>query len=490
MIFFSLAVLFYLFMQDSKLIQLLRWFSKEKQESLRQFLSWKMLGASDNVTLLYDFVLGFAPRFEDPKMTKENAFAYCFPKANYRELRIKQLMSELVKKMEQFIAVSGTFQDNSTQQFANNLSLLDFYMRRSMTKEANYQLKVLEKLQDGAAIRDGRFYHDQFLLEIKKTQQLAGMTQRKGDLNLQAVINNLDLYYIVNQLEIACFAYAHQEAVQVEYTFPMLESVISYVQGSDYAEVPVIQLYMEALTLLKGEGDKESLEKFSNLLDENIDSFSPNDARSLFTYVLNFCTKKAQVGEEDYYQYAFELYKRCLKNGVILVQGKLIQSDFTSIVKYGLQLKEFDFVRHFIESYKEQIHGDAGKDVCNDSYASLLFQEKAYDDAIEFLNSIQQYHDVFYDMNARRLLIKIYYEQEEFDLCTSKLNAFKRFLYYNKTISKQYQRSNLNFVLLMHKVLNLAPSQDKKRMKLAQKAKENDQLSERKWVLEKLEELV
>ncbi len=477
-------------MQDSKLIQLLRCFSQEKRVALRQFLSWDLANASEQVRLLLDFVMRFTPNFKDTQLNKEKAFAHCFPKANYRELRIKQLMSELVKKIEQFIVISTALhQTDDSQQFTNQLSIFDFYKRYGMTREANYQLKVLEKLQAEAAIKDGRYYQHQFLLEIRKTQQLTQKAQRKGDWNLQAVINNLDLYYIVNQLELACFAYAYQEIVQVEYAFPLLKSVINYVEISDYAKVPVIQLYLEALTLLKGEGDKESITNFGNLLDENINSFNPLDARSLFTYILNFCIKKARTGEIDYYQDAFDLYQRGLENGIVLVQGKLIQTDFTYIVTIGLRLGAFDFIRWFIQQYKGKIHGTNAKDVYNDSYAQLLFQEKAYHEAIDFLNSIQQYHDVYYDMSARRLLIKIYYEQQEFDLCTSKLNAFKRFLYYNKTISKEYQRSNLNFVLLLQKVLNLAPGQEKKRLKIAKKAKEQDRLSERKWILEKLEAL-
>jgi len=90
------------------------------------------------------------------------------------------------------------------------------------------------------------------------------------------------------------------------------------------------------------------------------------------------------------------------------------------------------------------------------------------------------------NLDARRILLKCYFELKEYDALDSLFNSFSRYIYRQKEIG--YHRENyLNFIRFVKKMIH-GRMEDKKNIEqLKEEIKMTNGLVEREWLLEKLD---
>lgn len=93
--------------------------------------------------------------------------------------------------------------------------------------------------------------------------------------------------------------------------------------------------------------------------------------------------------------------------------------------------------------------------------------------------------DTFTNLDAKVMLIKAYFELEDFRALESQLENFRKFLRRKEMLS--YHRKNyLNFQKYVQQMIRLKAFDATKRQALRQDIEQEEMLSDRDWLLERL----
>ena len=122
--------------------------------------------------------------------------------------------------------------------------------------------------------------------------------------------------------------------------------------------------------------------------------------------------------------------------------------------------------------------------------ALVYFYQKKYNDVIEQLQSVE-YEDIGYNLNAKSVLISVYYEIDSDDALLSLMDSFKTYLHRHKDIAENKRMHYLNLMKYVRKLLKLNKG-NKTDIANIRKEMEEDRkigIASEKWILEKLAEL-
>lgn len=118
--------------------------------------------------------------------------------------------------------------------------------------------------------------------------------------------------------------------------------------------------------------------------------------------------------------------------------------------------------------------------------AKFVFYDQDYHACIEILN-LYKTHDLFQELELRRLQVMCFYELRERVLVDNYLNTFKVFIHRNDTVNKIYKESNNNFIRILNR---LNRTIDLKKLDGIQTDfLVMNQIAEKQWLKEKVKEL-
>ena len=259
--------------------------------------------------------------------------------------------------------------------------------------------------------------------------------QRKADDSLRQKLHALDVYYLTLKLKESCEALNQQFVLNVQpnlYLMPAIEQLMENPEAP-FREFPELRLYFCIYQSLK-HPNEDTYAEMEQSLGEVAPLLIPSEARAAYKYAQNFCIRRINRGEQDWQHRLLRLYQKLLSSEIMLEQGVLAHSDFKNIVTLALRLGEFEWTKSFMDTYGRAIDKAHRSNALG--YAEALFWAETGQrrKAIRKLNEVR-FSDVFYDLSARHLLARTYWEAGEEEALRYHLNAFQLFVSRSKEIS-------------------------------------------------------
>jgi tetratricopeptide (TPR) repeat protein len=234
-------------------------------------------------------------------------------------------------------------------------------------------------------------------------------------------------------------------------------------------------------TITKSEKHFQALKK---LIQQHWKTIPPNEIRAIYLYAINYCIKRLNSGERHFIREGFELFRSGLENETLLEEGILSSFTYKNITRLGMALSENKWVEQFLADYKKYLHPRERENTWRYNLAFFYFQQEKYKDAMQLLLRVE-FKDVLNNLDARRMLLKSYFELGEYNALDSLLDSFSRYIHRQKEMG--YHRDNyLNLIRFVKKIIH-SREEDKKIWKhLKEEIGATNRLAEREWLLEKL----
>jgi tetratricopeptide (TPR) repeat protein len=226
----------------------------------------------------------------------------------------------------------------------------------------------------------------------------------------------------------------------------------------------------------------------------DFDLLSIAEKSSRFHYIIDYCLWQLKWGNANFLRETFSHFVEGLEK-------KLYQSDskdadiglifFRNFVIIGLAAKKYDYVEKFINDYGNEIKGEMKDDTLALSYAMLYYEKKEYDKSLDCLNKVSSSFGLF-KLSTKHILIKIYYETEQYDSFFSLLDTYKHYLKNEKIISsliRAYHTNFLNYLTILIRIKSSGLTDDLLQIKNEIKHNENMDYRHKLWLIEKAEEL-
>lgn len=466
-------------MKASKINELIRALAPAEIPLFREMLEQLPPETGRSLSQLFHIYLPLA-RESGVDPDRKQAFRKCFPGKRFNDQQFRYLLSDLVARLERFIARRGFEKDTSLYQEVLSRELAS----RKAVKAYNRHRLGFEEMKTASGIRDASWYQHCYESEfIHLAKATAGMKRdEKG--NIGEVVEYLDRFYLARKLQLCCEIFNVRNVLAVEYRVFLLDEILSHLKNKSYEDTPVIRVYYRILMTLLESENEEHFHQLQQLLAVHEEQFTLKELREMYQYVLNYCIKKINLGNIAWQKMLFEIYKITLGNKVLLSEGHLSHWDYKNIVTISLRQKEFSWAKDFIERFRRELLPAERENAYCYNLANLYYNTGEYSRSLKLLQQVE-FSDVYYQLDSKSILLKTYFELDETESFFYHASAFRIFLRRNKLISDYQRTIYLNLIRYSSQLVR-AGGIKRKVAAIRKKVEENRNIADLNWLLSKL----
>ena len=404
-----------------------------------------------------------------------------FPGDKYDDQTVRHVLSAFQKVMEKFLALEQYLKS----PFQQKLYLLRQLREKGQSKAYEYSLRQTQNILETHPYRARDYHQWHYQLEEEYSHYLDEKKSRTFSSNLQSEINSLDQYYLLNKLKYACNILNNRNIVDFDYEMPLLDEIYAYLENNTVENSPAILVYAEIYSAFRNPAQEDHFTSAMAALEAHGNKFPPEEARDMYAFAQNYCIMKINQGKKEYLSHIFSLYKTVLSREIILERGLLSPWDFKNIVVTGLRREAYDWVEDFIETYKDKIPSEFQENAYTYNRARLHFYRREYSQTLRLLQQVE-YEDVFYNLDSKVMLLKIYYELRELASLDSLIDSFRIFLRRNKLISEHHRTNYLNLVKYVRKMSRIRPGDFRKLKNIKENLSKVEQIADLDWLNEQI----
>jgi hypothetical protein len=476
-------------MHNSQLVEILQCFTPDEIEEFKLFTASPFYNRGIFVKEtqgLLEFIT--ASSFNPDALSRDSAYRFLFQDSKWVEGKLDKIISELHKLCRKFIET--TTYHKPQNQFRHLLDQAQFFADCKLETRYLNTIQKLEGLLSSSQKQELSFFQNRFWLDYEHSGYSSIFNRKKGDLHLLKTIESLELLSYAYKIELTTRFLLQQKETKLPIPEDVLNS-LKLIKVSDElkSRYPVLAISEKIAELLMQElPDPDDFGALQNMLKAYESIISFDTLKMFHSHLRNFCTFLVMGGHSQYLPTLFQFQQEHYERGYVFYHGRMAPHFFINTVNIAFRVGQMDWAKNFIEDNQFRIDNDQeDHNIYRLALAQYYFNTQNYENGLEILPS----HLAESDMNlqAKRLEIKMYYEQGSSDLLSYKIEAFKMHLYRasQTVLSEQVKERNNNFALTVFH-LNQAAKGDKKRaeqiMKRIQKAKG---IAEREWLIEKVE---
>ncbi len=463
-------------LEKSRLFRLLTTLSTREQTQFDRFLCSPYFNQREDVIRLWHW---WRSKENDAPYSKETIWQQIYPDKDWHTGQFRLVMSYLTKLVEKFLAAESLLEDD----FRLKMVLAQRWREQRQPELQRDSLRDAQKLLNKQAHRNADFFLNEYEWQLEWYRQAYARQPDKA-VDIQSLGDSFERAIAAKKLQQDCLLQAHDQIYQLNYQPGKLNTFFQELTTDELPDDPIIRLYWHCSRMLREPNNEVHFEYFKDLLVAQGDQLPPEEARDLHLLAINHGIRRVNEGARRYFQDVMDLYRAGLEQTYLLRNGLLSRFTYHNIVAVALQIDDSAWAKEFIEDWTSSLERRFRERMYNYSRAKIAYVEQAYEEALSFLQQ-SNYHDPLLNLGARALLLKIYYELDEWDALQSHLDAFQNYL--RRRAGLGYHRANYrNLIRYTRKLLRLQPRDQLTRERLQMQIEAEDLLTEKDWLLKQL----
>jgi hypothetical protein len=480
-------------MYNSQLLKICKNLSKSEFKELGRFVQSPCFNQKPEVETLYDYIaehLGNTAVMPAVTFPKEKVFDILFQNQKYNDGLMRSTMHNLLKIIKLYLIQKELEQEETYAQ----ILLARALRKRGFDDYFEKEIEVAFEKNKAQPYRNADFYLNEYKINLEKVEHIR-MTRRKGEIPYNDLSDALLEFFKTELLRLGSATLSYKAVSKRTYELPLLNETIQLLEeGTRISKINAVELsentagvtskiYFNTYQALKTDNPLY-FNDLKILLNTHLLSFPESERREVILYAINFCIKKINNHENQYLNEYIELTQTGLENRALMENGVLSKFTFKNAVTAGLKLSKFEWVKNFIENYKQYLHPKERQSVYNYNKAVYYFRTGDYTSAMPLL-SHSNFADIHADLAARCMLLQIYYETNSIDALSSLLDSFSTFVNRQKDIN-YHKDAYLNLIKFVKKILRGDIKSEPLRKQLIIEIEGTTYLAEKEWLIEKL----
>lgn len=481
-------------MHQNKLILSLLSFDRKEMTRFKEFCHSPYFNKHERVRKLVQYLSDIYPRFDARGCDRYLLFDKIFDEKGFDQGKLSVVFTYAQRCLEQFLTL---------EQFQNEEIKQKIFLLRKLMYKRDYTaferlLPKLGKKHKNTSLRNADFYFHSYLLAKHADDYYNLIDRRRVDDSLEEKQKNLNLFFLLEKLKDACEAKVRQNIMKVQYQDPWTELVLQEVKNNlvAYETYPAVLLYFQIYQMLiNQEATKPYFRAFQSL-ENHLALFPKQELGHIYIYFMNYCISRINKGDSTFLKEVFKLYKAQLAQGLLYEDGFLSEWDYKNIVTTAIRLRELKWVFAFIEEYKHRLPADARENAYRFNLAAYHYANGTYGEVLNLLTRVE-YSDLRYNLSAKALLLRTYYDLDEYEALVALTESFRQYLLRNKLMSDNRRlgfhnlfKTTRRMASLRQKAGYLSREKIRKELdKIQQEINGTDLLYNRDWLIEKWAEL-
>lgn len=473
--------------KSNKLISLLSTLDRSDAKAAQLFLASPYFNKSEDLQRLFAEL--FRRLSKDQSLQKEKIWEQLWPRKKYNDVRFRKFCSDLLKLLEEFL-VQEELKKRSPDREQLYLRAIN---RKSPKKLIESLVRNWDKYTEDLA--DEMPEASEKYLNLHKLEKelfdIAGYDRRTFDRsNLEEVIRNLDVFYLSEKLKSYnssnSTAYSRDHKYEILFVPQIIDFINTHEKYLDYLPVAIhyYNYRMEAEPSVD-----EHYQQFRTSLFEHSKYLPIQELQELFQVALNYSSRKINRGNKDYLKEYLDVYRTALEKEAVFEDGYLDPLQFKNTILIALRYGDFAWTQDYIANYQNRIAQEFRVNAVNYNSATLYFYQKDYERALDYLRDVE-YENITYNLNAKAMLLAIYYETDEFDALDSLFDAILAYLSRHKEIPDQPKKAFRSLVSLTRKLTRVIPGDKNSINKMLKEIEQTPRpIASLNWLNEKVAEL-
>lgn len=464
-------------MQNIKIIELLNKIPISDVERLNELMNSNRDPKNDMLVLYNEIISNLS---QPQKNNKKDLWNVLFKKQPLDDNHFRKLCFELLQSVEKMLGHVQLEKNDDTHKlmtlaYFSTLPNEDFYEDKwSKTKS---------KSQESSLLNSQKIFFE-YSMELIQYDFLTTNPSKSKTNNISNTSETLDHYYVLQKLKLLCHAINESKFTNYNVQFTFQDSVIRMAESISMRKNLLIDLYLNAYYLLN---DVQADETFISLKKKMETPYFIDDSelRILFQYVINYCIIELNKGKNNFESELFDIYKMYVQK----INDKIFSPfRYKNIINISLKQKQFDFATFFIDEYGKKLPKPHQQTTIAFNKAKLQYELKNYDAVISILQNVKN-DDLTFNLSAKVLLVKTFYEKKEFQFLESFLESFRIFVLRNKEMNTASKKIHQDFIKIIHHLMKMEFAGNKEIESFKAKINATDNLPDKAWILEKLEML-
>lgn len=414
------------------------------------------------------------------QLDRQAMFTAVFPGEVFDNLRLNYVCSFLVRRLETFFFLQELEQEKAWRA----LFLCRALRRRGVNAHFLRKSAQLAQTLDEQPRRNADHHLARYLLEDARYQHRV-LHERETPTDLSAVSEPLRHFFMLENLRWAGTALALQARYGAQNPLPFADEVLALAGRADPEQSPEIAMLHLGYQTLRDVENEDNFRRLKALIGEKSRLFSPAENRDLYLSAINFCLKRHNRGERPAYtREALDLYRAALEKGFLFENGLLQKFTFNNILRLACSAGERGWARQFLDDYQQYLPAEDRANTFRFNLACWHYLGREYVRVPGLLQTFD-FSDRDTQLAARQMLLRSYFELQEWQALDSLLKSFYTFLRRRHDIG--YQRlMYLNLIKFTRKLTG-GPLSRRKAADLAARIRAEAYVAEREWLMEKLE---
>lgn len=460
-----------------KSVDLYRSFTAEDWHWFGKFVRSPYFNSDEDLVNITGLLRKYAPEF---KVSRRAFFSRAFAGETFDDAKLRRKFNLLAELAHDYIRVK----EATGNHIASEVELLKQFRIRRYEKGFNDQCKKLETMigqAEGAYSEDlhaiYRFQQEQsFFIEEKGNRAL--------DPNIEASSQALDRYFMVEKLKLLCAAENLKKISNIERMVGMEKPLMEYIKTSSWKNDPLITVYLNMLTILREPDPEESFRELMQTLLSGHLQISRDDLENVIITARNYCIRKINAGNKDYFYPLFDLYKLELRQ--LPSTEEITTFTYKNVVTTSLILEEYEWTKSFIDEYKHRVEGVSGPALYRYNMAKLLFGLQQYKEVKRWLQ-FSEFPEAMLDADARIILVKTYLVTGDDEAAGNACENLLKFL--KRTRELAYHKDHyMNFSRLVLRWLKEGGPHKKASPRLLRYGINLKPMAEGQWLLQVMQE--
>jgi hypothetical protein len=480
-------------MIESKLIKLCQELSKKEMTRFREFAQSPFFNKHDGVQKLAGFLHAVYPQFDERKCRRELVYQQLFPGEAHDQAKLALIFTYTQRLLDEFLMQEQFAEETRLQRL---LLLRRLRQRKWYDRYEKVMANALEEVQRNPSRGAADLWYEAELAGEGDAYYAQTSTPHMAHHLYQKQVL-LDRYYLAEKLRDACEMAVRRNIQKSDYAARLLEAALQEVGAhpESYESAPLVMIYYRMYLMLLQPSHAHYDEALLTF-ERSLSQLPGEELKTIFNYFQNYCIRQINQGDERFLQEIFRLYRAQLEQDLLIEDGFLSEWHYKNIVTTALRLREVDWVKTFIEQYAGRLSPEARANAYRFNLASYHYAVGQYDKVLELLVHVE-YSDLRYNLGAKALLLRTYYDLEEFEALHALAVSFRHYLQRRKLMADFRKQGYYNLFRFTRRAAFIKagrpfrPAGDTQRnlSKLQQDIAAADAIFNKAWLVEKVGEL-
>lgn len=466
-------------MATALLIRTLKYLPTKDLRALRAFVRCDLFNRREDVARLCDYLVANIGKPSPQTFEAAQLFEAACPGQPFDGKHLRHIMSYLLEAMRQYLAFAEWQQDEGE----HHRYLVKALRSRGLDHLFDKEWQRAENTAESSPVRDASYHFRRYQLQQEQLERKA-RRERTARFNLQPLPEELTTFYVSEMLRHACVALTHQAVAGQAYRIDLLHAILDIAGQDAMLRTPAVAVYYHAYQMLQSPEATEPFERLKALLAEHEERFEQEEMRGLYLIAINGCIRRMNAGQRAYIREAFDLYRAALERDFLKENGVLSGFTYKNILRVSLALGENEWARQFLEQHRADLDVRERDNLYSYNLAYFYFQQHDYARAMPLLQQVDL-EDPLNNLDARRMLLRSYWELGEWEALASLLQSFSAYLRRQKNLG-YHRKTNEQLIAFTKKMIEADQADSKAIAALRAEVDATPDIAERAWLLEQL----